>query len=62
MRLSKREAEVYGLASVGFSTRYIARKLWLSPRTVETHIRHIYEKLGVHSRDELIETRVKKHG
>lgn len=57
MRLSKRESEVYGLASRGFTTRYIAERLWLSPRTVETHVRHIYEKLGVHSRDELIEAR-----
>lgn len=55
MHLSKREIDVYRLASSGFTGRYIAEKLCLSPRTVETHIRHIYEKTGVGSRDELIE-------
>lgn len=57
MRLSPREQEVYGLASRGYTSRYIAARLVLSPRTVETHIRHIYEKTGVTCRDELIERR-----
>lgn len=55
MHLSPREQVVYGLASRGYTMRYIAAKLCVSPRTVEAHIRHIYEKTGVRTRDELIE-------
>lgn len=55
MELSPKERVVYGFAVRGFTMRYIAAKLSLSPRTVEAHIRHIYEKTGAGSRDELIE-------
>lgn len=55
MHLSPREQDVFRLASQGFTTRYIATRLGLSPRTVEVHIRHIYEKCGVANRDQLIE-------
>lgn len=55
MHLSLRESEVYWFASRGYTGRYIAEKLGLSPRTVEVHIRHIYEKTGVTTRDALIE-------
>lgn len=53
--LSPCERAVYGLASRGYTGRYIAERLGLSPRTVEAHVRHIYEKTGVATRDELIE-------
>lgn len=43
------------LAGMGFSSKYVARHLHLSARTVETHMGRVYRKLGVHSRDELIE-------
>ena len=36
-------------------TCYIAEKLFISSNTVKTHIRRIYEKTGVHSRDQLID-------
>jgi DNA-binding CsgD family transcriptional regulator len=34
----------------GHTNQQIAEKLYLSPRTVETHISHIFAKLGVSSR------------
>lgn len=53
--LSPREQEVARLYSKGVSARYVAERLHISPRTVEVHIRHVYEKLGISRRDELIE-------
>ena len=38
----------------GASSRDIAADLFLSPKTVEFHLRQIYRKLGVHSRTQLI--------
>ena len=49
-RLSTREAEVLLLIAQGFSNREIADHLIISVRTVERHVNHIYEKLGVHNR------------
>lgn len=54
--LSPRELDVARLAARGFSARYIARRYGISDRTVETHTRHIYEKLLVSTRDALIES------
>jgi DNA-binding NarL/FixJ family response regulator len=50
--LTAREMEVLGLVSLGSSNRQIARELGLSVRTVEAHLTHIYNKLGVGSRTE----------
>lgn len=52
--LSRRQQEVYDLLSKGFSSRYIAFLLHLSVRTVEEHVRAIYQKLGLSSRDQLL--------
>jgi DNA-binding CsgD family transcriptional regulator len=48
--LSRREREVYELLSQGLSNREIAKALFISESTTKVHVRHIYEKLGVHSR------------
>ncbi|MFN2465470.1 MAG: LuxR C-terminal-related transcriptional regulator, partial [Candidatus Dormibacteria bacterium] len=48
--LSKRELEVAGLVASGMTSRAIAEKLFLSERTVETHLTHIMTKLSVNSR------------
>jgi DNA-binding CsgD family transcriptional regulator/pimeloyl-ACP methyl ester carboxylesterase len=48
--LSTREEEVLRLIARGLSNQQIADELVLSVRTVERHINHIYEKLGVHSK------------
>ena len=51
--LSHREYEIVRLAVAGQSTRDIARNLFLSERTIETHLRNAYTKLDVHSKLEL---------
>ena len=45
--LSGREREILGLMAEGRSNQGICRALWLSPKTVETHIRHLFMKLGL---------------
>lgn len=53
--LSERETEILMLLLEKRSAPYIAEKLFISSNTVKTHIRRIYEKTGVHSRDQLID-------
>lgn len=50
--LSVREREVYELVAQGRSNREIAKALFISVSTAKVHVRHIYEKLGVHNRAE----------
>jgi DNA-binding NarL/FixJ family response regulator len=45
--LTDREREVLSLMAEGHSNDGICRRLFLSPKTVETHIRHILLKLGI---------------
>ncbi|SDL17881.1 regulatory protein, luxR family [Nocardioides sp. YR527] len=51
--LSDREREIALLAAAGRTNREIAAELFLSPRTVETHMSHALRKLGLRSREEL---------
>ncbi|MBO0703714.1 MAG: hypothetical protein J2P39_00215 [Candidatus Dormibacteraeota bacterium] len=51
--VSAREAEVATLVTEGLSNRQIGRALHLSERTVETHVQHILNKLGFHSRSQI---------
>ena len=52
-KLCGREREIVSYVVHGFSNREIARRLYLSERTVSTHLVNVYEKLNVHSRAEL---------
>ena len=58
--LTAREMEVLGLASRGMSNAEIADALYLSVRTVQAHLRSIFNKLGVGSRSEAIVYALKK--
>lgn len=53
--LSKRETEVLPLALRGRTSERIAAELFISKNTVDTHMRRIYSKCGVRSRQELID-------
>lgn len=52
--LSERETEVLGLLTKGYSGKEIADKMSVSINTVKTHIKHIYQKLHVRSRSEIL--------
>jgi DNA-binding NarL/FixJ family response regulator len=45
--LTERELEILSLMAEGHSNEGICKKLFLSPKTVETHVRHILGKLGI---------------
>lgn len=52
-KLCDREREIVSYVVHGFPNREIAHRLFISERTVSTHLVNIYEKLNVHSRAEL---------
>jgi DNA-binding CsgD family transcriptional regulator len=52
--LTPQETSVADLVGAGRTNRQIARQLFLSENTVETHLAHIYRKLGIRRRWELI--------
>ena len=53
--LTPREREIAELAADGLSSRDIADRLVLSVRTVENHLQRAYTKLGVNTRDKLVQ-------
>ena len=53
--LTPRETQVFVLLGQGRSVPYISDKLFIARSTIETHAKHIYQKMGVHSRQELID-------
>lgn len=57
--LTERELEVLQLLAEGFRNEHIAKKLGISPQTVQTHVRNILPKLGVHSKLEAVAFAVK---
>jgi DNA-binding NarL/FixJ family response regulator len=51
--LTKREHEILELLIEGLSYKEIAAKCFISPETMNTHIKNIYQKLNVHSRAQI---------
>ena len=52
--LTKRERDVLSQLAGGSSVRYISELLVISENTAWTHVKRIYAKMGVHSKDELM--------
>lgn len=52
--LTERETEIFTLLAQGYSLPQIRDRLFISKNTVATHVKHLYRKLGIHSRQELL--------
>ena len=52
--LTKREREILPYLAQGYSLPHIRNELYVSQSTIDTHVRHIYKKMGLHSKEELI--------
>ena len=52
--LSKREVEVLTLFAMGHTQKQVAEELFISPSTAHAHIRHIYTKTEMHSRQDIL--------
>lgn len=59
--LSPREREVLLCAARGYSSKEVAAKLFISERTVQTHLASVYDKLGAHNKTEAMLLAL-KHG
>lgn len=53
--LTPREAEILSYLARGRNAKYIADQLFVAERTIKTHTYHIYQKMGIHSQQELID-------
>jgi len=59
--LSKRELDILGYLVKGFSHKMIAAELFISPFTVNNHIKNIYSKMHVHNVSEAVAIAIKKN-
>jgi DNA-binding NarL/FixJ family response regulator len=59
--LTQREKEILQLLIDGMSKKYIAEQLYISPYTIDTHLKNIYAKLHVHSQVDMIAKTLKEH-
>lgn len=56
--LTAQEVHVARLVSTGATSREVGAQLFLSPRTIEAHLRNIFRKLGITSRRQLKDLRL----
>lgn len=54
-QLTPRETDVLGYLAQGRSTQYMAEHLCISENTMKSHVRNVYQKLGVHSKQDIID-------
>jgi len=52
--LTPRELEVLALVAEGYSTKEIARALWITEETVRTHVRRLLTRLGARTRAQAV--------
>jgi DNA-binding CsgD family transcriptional regulator len=60
--LTPQELRIAGMLADGKTTREAAAAIFVSPKTVEYHLRHVYEKLGINSRTQLAALFASTHG
>jgi DNA-binding CsgD family transcriptional regulator len=60
--LTEAELRVVGLAAEGLTNRQVAERLFVSRRTVATHLEHVFQKLGFSTRARLAAEAVRRLG
>ena len=60
--LTPAERDVARLVCEGLANKEIAARLFVSPRTVQAHLSHIYAKLGIASRVQLVQEATRNSG
>jgi DNA-binding CsgD family transcriptional regulator len=60
--LTEAELRVVGLAAEGLTNRQVAERLFISRRTVATHLEHVFQKLGFSTRARLAAEAVRRLG
>jgi DNA-binding CsgD family transcriptional regulator len=59
--LTPTELDVVRLVGEGLPNKDIATRLFVSPRTVQSHLRHVYNKVGLSSRVQLAQEAVRRN-